>query len=172
MIIVTIGSVVFLATWAIITPRLIYHYSQRRQNKGNAVKPSNIQPTHNESLIRQIKSMCGEECIWIGEVGDDIVMIQSLIFHCALQINPKAFGGCEQRYCYHNADLAFKAIAEYVVTGEWRYWKKDHTKNISVAFKNQLFRAGDSHCVQNSIGQVEWDIDELKKEYPHSVNLY
>tara|TARA_B100000749_G_scaffold280700_1_gene278052 strand:- start:2878 stop:3270 length:393 start_codon:yes stop_codon:yes gene_type:complete len=122
----------------------------------------------NEKLISKIKENYGPECHWIGEVNGDIVMIYLLMFHCAVLINPSPIAGYEQRYCYHSPEIALKAIAEYSEAGGWRYWKKDHTANISVALGNMLFKSGDLQEPDRSIGEVDWDISDYDKKYPYS----
>lgn len=120
-----------------------------------------------ETRLKEIKDCYGPTCFWIGEVDGDIVMIYLLMFHCAVLINPSPIAGYEQRYCYHNPDIAMKAISEYEKTGDWRYWKKDHTANVSVACGNKLFKAGDLQVPERAIGEVDWDISDYHKRYPY-----
>jgi hypothetical protein len=61
-----------------------------------------------QAAIDEIKANYEDSCGWIGVVGDDIVMVYYLAFHCAVLINPYPYGGYEQRYCYHNIVVALK----------------------------------------------------------------
>ncbi len=121
----------------------------------------------NERLIEQIKQNYESTCYWVGEVNGDVIMIHLLMYHCAVIINPQPFGGYEYRYCYHNPLIATIAIAEFIETEKWRHWKKDHTKNISVACGNKLFKEGIKHIPELAIGEVDWDISEFDKIYPY-----
>lgn len=125
-----------------------------------------------ELIINDLKSKYGDTCCWIGMVGEDIVMIYSLAFHSALLINPVPTGGYEQRYCYHNRDIALKAISEAKVSGKYRYWKKDHSKNISVDCGNLLFSEGTRHIEGNEIGKVDWDISSYETKYPYPPQFF
>lgn len=123
---------------------------------------NNIMSIPTENLIGFLKEALGHDAALIEQVGDDIFVIQRLMYHCSLLINPMELGGYEQRYCYHNVELATIALEEYKDTGKFRYWKKDHTKNISVGCKNKLFNSGDLQTPENAIGEVDWDNDELE----------
>lgn len=100
---------------------------------------------------------------WIhqDETGD-IFMIVPLLYHVALYINHKLLGGQDDRYCFHNKEVAIKAANEFIQTGEMRYWQKWHNKNISIsgsyAYPPHVF-----HTPENSIYKVDWNSDLIKE---------
>tara|TARA_B100001245_G_scaffold177445_1_gene135699 strand:- start:14000 stop:14401 length:402 start_codon:yes stop_codon:yes gene_type:complete len=118
--------------------------------------------------IEQIKKDFGNTCFSVEVIGEDIVVIYLLAFHCAVIINPEPFGGYEQRYCYHNPIIATMAISEFKEKSQWRYWKKDHTANISVACGNRLFKPESKHIPEEAFSEVDWDISEFDVKYPYN----
>jgi hypothetical protein len=132
----------------------------------------NAKPTPEQKLIiDNLKTNYEGYCGWIGVVGEDIVMVYCLAFHCSVLINPYPNGGYEQRYCYHNVVVALMGISEYSETGVFKHWKKDHSKNISVSCGNLLFPEGVLHSPENSIGEVDWDITTFPEIYPYTPPL-
>lgn len=94
----------------------------------------------------------------------DLLIIVPLMFHVAVYVNPDLSYNSEDRYCFLNADLASKAISEYDSTGSMRYWQKHHNKSISIA-GSHAYRSGEHQIVENALYSVDWNIDELQKEY-------
>ena len=114
----------------------------------------------NEQIVKEI------EAIWHTEHNGDLYCIKPLMFHVALLVNPKPLGGYEDRYCYHNPTLAILAVAELVASGELKYWKKHHTKNISVVGK-YAYPPGVYQSPENALYEVSWDADQLEREFPY-----
>ena len=124
-----------------------------------------------QAMIEELKSNYGDTCHWIGEVDGDIYMIHLLMFHCAVLVNPAPIGGADHRYCFHNPDLALKAILEVGQYGRLRYWKKDHTNNLSVGCGNKLFKPGVPHEPEHAYDSVDWDISDYDAKYPYALGL-
>jgi len=109
--------------------------------------------------------------VWCDSTGDEDFMIVPLAFHVSLLLNPHQSGGNEQRWCYHNADSAKRAFDHYKETGKMRFWKKDHTADISIACGNLAFNAGVRQVAGQELYEVDWNVDELANEYPY-VNVF
>lgn len=107
--------------------------------------------------------------IWFCEIGDDQYVIIPLMFHCSLLVNPKPIGGYEERYCFSNPAIAIKAIQELEQNNqELKYWQKHHNKGISIkgtfAYKN-----GEHQIPEHALYQVDWNSDDLNKQYPYEM---
>lgn len=94
----------------------------------------------------------------------DVLMISPLMFHVAVYVNPDIGGGFEDRYCIPNIPLAVKAITEFKKTGQMRYWQKHWNKRISIK-GNLAFNTGDFMTPENALYEVDWNIDEIRREY-------
>lgn len=97
---------------------------------------------------------------WIYD--DNIYVVQKLMFHYALLINPDPSGcGYDQRYCYKDIALIELAAKEQRRNGQLRYWHKDHTKNLSV-YNDFLFPQGVYQGdPEQAIGKVNWSTEHL-----------
>ncbi len=104
--------------------------------------------------------------LWYTEHDGDLFCVAPLIFHVSLLINPKPFGGYDDRYCYHNPFIAIKAVNEFINTGQMRYWKKHHTKNISI-IGNHAYPPGVKQIPENALHVVDWDITDYENLYPY-----
>ena len=91
--------------------------------------------------------------------------IWPLFLHVAVigEINESGYG---ERYCYHNEVIALKAIKHFAKTGEWKWYKKNHTKNISINGKH-AYKNGALQIPENALYEVDWDTKELEVKYPH-----
>lgn len=114
--------------------------------------------------LQRIKELFAGETAWVH--NDDIYVVQKLMFHYALLINPDPSGcGYEQRYCYKDLDLIKLAGSELIRNGKLRYWHKDHTKNLS-AHNNLLFPQGVHYeDPSQAIAKVNWSTEHLR--LPH-----
>lgn len=118
----------------------------------------------NQDYINKIIAATG--AIIVKEVNEDIFAIIPLAYHCAIYVNPHESGGCEERLCYYNIDLALIAIEEYSKTNTMKYWHKHHNKNISID-GNAAYRSGDHQIAGNELYFVDWDSIKLKKNHPY-----
>lgn len=100
------------------------------------------------------KLYCVKEVLTVNDT-DFIVM--PLAYHLALVLNPTRTG-YEQRYCYENLERITKALREFKEGAELRYWHKDHTKGLSVACGNLLFKPGTLHQKGEECGTVDWTV--------------
>lgn len=116
----------------------------------------------NSKILKEMNAL------WSLEHDGNLYCIQPLMFHVALLINPQPLGGHEDRYCYHNAEIAKIAVEEFIKTGEMRYWKKHHTKNISVV-GCYAYGPDSFHVPENALHKVPWDCSELEKKYKHTL---
>lgn len=105
--------------------------------------------------------------VWGKHVKDNDFVIVELAFHVGLLLNPQASSGYEERYCFYNSHLAMKAVDEYIDTGEIKYWHKWHNKGISIECGNLMFENGVLQEKGNECGDVNWNIDQLKEDYPY-----
>lgn len=123
---------------------------------------------HNTPTSEQLAQTYG--AVWHTEHDGDVFCITELMFHVSLLINPHPICGYEDRYCFHNTELAIRAIEEYKSTGELKYWKKHHTKNISVVGR-YAYPPGAFHIPKNALYQVDWDEEALAKQYPFNRSI-
>jgi hypothetical protein len=120
----------------------------------------------------ELKEICGSAGgVWYGEAHDNEFIIVPLAFHVSLLMNPHASGGQEQRWCYHNVELAKKAFEHYRETEKMCFWKKWHTADISIACGNLAFNAGVIQVAGQESHAVDWNVDELKSQYPYASFL-
>jgi hypothetical protein len=96
----------------------------------------------------------------------DLLIIVPLMFHVSVYVNPDLSYNSEDRYCFLNEELAFKAISEYNTTGILKYWQKHHNKSISIA-GNNAFHSGEHQIPENALYSVDWNIDELRKTFKY-----
>jgi len=115
----------------------------------------------------ELKEICEEyKGVWYGEINGDEYIINQLAFHVSLLKNPVSYGGHEERYCFHNVELALIALEEMKTSNELQYWKKWHNKGISIACGNLAFKDGVPHKEGFEDYSVCWNVDELAKQYP------
>lgn len=105
--------------------------------------------------------------LWGGvaawRIGDDIFVVQPLMFHFALLVNPQSVSGYEHRYCYPHISMITDALKEYADAGETdyrklRYWNKDHTRNLTVKGKYLYPQGVPQEGPEFSVGEVDWEI--------------
>lgn len=105
-----------------------------------------------------------------AEIDGDLYLVCKLIFHVMVIVNPEEVSHGD-RFCYHNVDLAMRALNEKKENGgPLRYWKKYHSKGISVG-GSLLYRDGDLQTPENAIGSVDWNSDELAEQYPYQPGV-
>lgn len=90
-------------------------------------------------------------------VNETDFIVLPLMYHFALLVSPTRTG-YDQRYCYANLDLIKAALREFREGSELRYWHKDHTKGLSVACGNLLFKPGTLHREGEECGTVDWTV--------------
>ena len=108
------------------------------------------------------------DALWYGSVADQDFIIMPLAFHVALIQNPQPVGGYEERYCFHNKEIALIALEEFKNSGKIKYWKKWHSKDISIACGNLAFKQGVLHTKGQEAYSVDWNVDDLSKKFPYS----
>lgn len=96
----------------------------------------------------------------------EVIGISALAYHATVLVNVDP-NGYEERYCYHNQDIALEAIEHFKAHGEWKWYKKYHTKGISVVGK-YAYAPGVLHLPENALYEVDWDCNELALKYPYS----
>lgn len=93
------------------------------------------------------------------------------MFHVAVLTNPTTCGwGHDHRYCYASEDAAKFAIEEFKETGELKYWKKDHTNNISIK-DGYAYAAGNLQIPEYSEYKAEWDERDIAKKFPFASSF-
>ena len=164
-----IYSIILLRRYSVISPLLFSKRKTDRQSPRNKLFclyiENYVKDMNQPSIKNELESLW--KPIWIHESDEgDILMIVPLMFHVALYINPTLEGGCEDRYCLSNAELARLAASEYLETGEMRYWQKWHNQNISV-IGCYAYPAGAFTSPENALYEVDWDTDELRSKFPY-----
>lgn len=103
--------------------------------------------------------------IWEGvSPNGEIIILLPLLCHVAIYVDITPEGGFADRYCILTPELALRAIGEYLSTGEMRYWQKWHNRNLSVA-GSYLYPSGELQEPQHAVGRVDWNLDDLRREY-------
>lgn len=95
----------------------------------------------------------------------DTYGVMRLAFHVALYINPESDGGSiwyDERYCYRNPSVVQAAIEKFKECGEWRYWQKDHKRQLSV-HENELYPSGQPPIKSLLVRTLEWDLRDVDK---------
>lgn len=98
-----------------------------------------------------------------------IIGITPLLFDVSVLVNADR-DGYRERYCYHNEELALKAIEHFKTYGEWKWYKKDNTNNITIVGK-YAYGSRTAHLPDNALYEVEWDCNELAERYKHKSAL-
>lgn len=98
--------------------------------------------------------------------GEDHFYIVPLMFHVGVYINPVFPSGYEDRFCFHNEEIAALAINYYMKTEEMKWWKKWHTKSIS-AYSGYACKQDVPDTKEFACMEIDWDVKELEKKYPY-----
>lgn len=91
-------------------------------------------------------------------VNDTVFIVLRMLYDYALLVNP-TLTGYEERFCYRDLKLIDKALREYKERAELRYWHKNHSKELTVACGNLLFKSGAKQCAGEECGTVDWIVE-------------